>query len=222
MTWIDLTIPIQEGMTTYPKPWHPYVEITKLGRLGIEGRESRKLVLGTHTGTHCDAPRHFVPGGGTVENIPLDRLIGPARVADLTHMPERSPVSVDVLAADLGDDLPSRLLFRFDWDTKLGDNSYYRDHPYLTEEAARWLIDHGVEILGTDSPQLDNPGPVQSDVDSPIHKILLGGGVILLEYLRNLRLLSRQVELIAAPLPIVGGDGAPCRCCARNLQEKVT
>src|SRR5689334_1081246 len=81
---IDLTFPIHEGMTTFPVHWHPIVEITQLERHGIENRETRKLVLGTHTGTHCDAPLHFVPGGQSVDSFALDTLIGPAFVADLS------------------------------------------------------------------------------------------------------------------------------------------
>ena len=74
---VDLTYPIHEGMTTYPTHWHPVVEVTQLGRHGIENRETRKLVLGTHTGTHMDAPLHFIPGGNTIENLDLQKCVGP-------------------------------------------------------------------------------------------------------------------------------------------------
>ena len=63
---------IEEGMQTFAAHWHPFVEITQLGRHGIENRESRKLTFGTHTGTHIDAPRHFIPGGQTVDRVPLE------------------------------------------------------------------------------------------------------------------------------------------------------
>src|ERR1700730_7456200 len=84
MKIIDLSLSIEEGMMTFPTSWHPVVEITILGRHGIEGRETRKLVLGTHIGTHADAPRHFIPNGRTIDEVPLDVLIGPATVADFT------------------------------------------------------------------------------------------------------------------------------------------
>lgn len=64
---VGLTFPIHEGMTTFPAHWHPFVEVSVMGRHGIENRETRKVVMGTHTGTHCDAPCHFVPGGKTVD-----------------------------------------------------------------------------------------------------------------------------------------------------------
>ena len=91
---IDLTFPIHEGMTTFPAPWHPFVEITQLGRHGLEGRETRKIVIGSHTGTHCDAPRHFIPGGATIDEIPLDVFIGPAVVCDLSGAPASQAITV--------------------------------------------------------------------------------------------------------------------------------
>ena len=63
---IDLTMSLKEGMQTFPTHWHPFVEITQLGRHGIENRETRKLILGTHTGTHIDAPSHFISDGDTI------------------------------------------------------------------------------------------------------------------------------------------------------------
>lgn len=77
---VDLTFPIHEGMTTFPRHWHPLVEIIQMGRIGIEDRETPKIVMGTHTGTHCDAPSHFLPGRATVDDFSLDALIGPAAI----------------------------------------------------------------------------------------------------------------------------------------------
>src|SRR5262245_42786414 len=90
---IDITYLLHEGMTTFPVHWHPFVEITQLGRFGIEDRETRKVVLGTHTGTHCDAPRHFIPNGQTVEFLPLDVLIGKATVIDFSSLPPSTEIT---------------------------------------------------------------------------------------------------------------------------------
>src|SRR5271168_5192186 len=84
MKIVDLSLPVEEGMMTFPTHWHPVVEVTILGRHGIEGRETRKIVLGTHIGTHADAPRHFIPNGATIDEIPLELLVGPATVVDFT------------------------------------------------------------------------------------------------------------------------------------------
>lgn len=213
---VDLTMPIEEGMQTFPTHWHPFVEITQLGRHGLENRETRKLVLGTHTGTHIDAPRHFIPGGVTVDQIPLDQLVGPASVLDLTDFGAGMEVGADDLKRILGARPATRVLMRFDWSRTLGTMAYYNDSPFLSEDAAQWLVDHGCRLLGMDTAMPDNPKNGRNGLkDSPNHKIFLGNGVILLEYMVNLAALDRpEVYLIVAPLKIRDGDGAPVRAFA--------
>jgi arylformamidase len=213
---VDLSFPIHEGMQTFPVHWHPMVEITQLGRLGIEGRESRKLLLGTHTGTHVDAPRHFIPGGATVDELALDIFVGPARVLDFSYAKPLQEIQKDDFVRQLGKAKPERLLMRFDWSDRWGTSEYYSEQPFISEEAAHWLVEQGVRLVGMDTPQADSPkNGRHSGNDSPVHKIFLGAKVIKLEYLTNLRQLkSREVELIALPLKILGGDGSPVRCVA--------
>ena len=215
-TIVDLTMMIEEGMQTFLSHWHPFVEITQLGRHGIENRESRKVVLGTHSGTHCDAPRHFIPDGATIEEVDLDQLVGPASVCDLSSAPRFHEVGVEELKAALYGRACERVVLRFDWDDALGTSEYYTDHAYLSAEACQWLVDNDCRLLAMDTPQPDDPRNGQSsDNDSPNHKILLGNGVVLVEYLVNLRSLSTpDVFLVAAPLRIREGDGAPARCFA--------
>jgi len=192
------------------------VEITQLGRHGIEDRESRKIVLGTHTGTHCDAPSHFIPGAQTVDEIPLDTLVGPAYVADFTKAAPFQEISAAELEKSVGGRTVERLLLRFDWSDHWGKMAYYTDHPFISEDACHWLVDKGIRVLGMDTPMPDNPKNGWGDeIDSPNHKILLGNGIILLEYLCNLKSLRKsEIDLVALPLKIRDGDGAPIRCIA--------
>ena len=212
----DLTMTIEEGMQTFWGYWHPFVEITQLGRLGIEKRETRKITLGTHTGTHMDAPRHFIPGGATVDNIQLDQLVGIATILDLSSTPDFVEIDVDELSSKLLGKNIERLIIRFDWDLQLNTKHYYSDHPFLSEAACQWLVDNGCRLLALDTPQPDNPvngrdGPK----DAPNHLILLGAGVVIVEYLVNIREIQNEtVDLIVAPLKIKDGDGAPVRCFA--------
>jgi arylformamidase len=203
-------------MTTFPRPWHPVVEITILGRHGIEGRETRKIVLGTHTGTHCDAPLHFIPKGGTVDQIPLETLVGPATVLDFSHCATNQELTTGDFESRLQNRRPQRLILRFDWCKRFNEMSFYTEHPYLSHGAASWLVECGVRLLGMDTPQPDNPRPDPGGVvESPIHKLLLGNGVILVEYLCNLSFLSSsEIEFIALPLKILGADGSPVRAMA--------
>jgi len=214
--FVDLTFPIEEGMTTFPVHWHPFVEITQLGRHGIENRETRKIVLGTHTGTHCDAPSHFIPGGETVDSIPPERFIGPALLLDCSDLDDLHEIGQDELKERMGQHRPERLIIRYDWSRHFGAMKYYSDIPFLSEEAAQWLVEIGVRLVGMDTPMPDNPKHGWGcDVDSPIHKILLGNGVVLVEYMTNLDQVPPGIfELIVLPLKVLNGDGAPVRCIA--------
>ncbi len=213
---IDLTLPIYEGMQTFPVHWHPVVEITQLGRLDVEARETRKMVLGTHTGTHMDAPRHFIEGGKTIDEVSLDILVGPAFICDFSHAGKFKELMVRDFEEIMGNNRPQRVIMRFDWSDHYNSDSYYSDHPFISADVAQWLVDRGCRLLAMDTPMPDNPKHGKGcETDSPIHKILLGNDVILVEYLTNLRALTRQeVELVVAPLKVKGGDGAPVRCFA--------
>ncbi|NDV22205.1 cyclase family protein [Desulfovibrio sp. JC022] len=222
---IDLTHLIHEGMLTYDRPWHVQVEVSQLAHIENQGRETRRLVLGSHTGTHVDAPAHFVQSGNTIENLSLEALIGPARIIDYSSLPGLTEISVEMLKEELGEIIPQRIILRYDWDKYWGDEKYYTGHPYLSEHAARWLVEKGVKLVGTDAAMPDNPEPPANSPDSPIHKILLKSKVILLEYLCNIhQLTSETVTLMALPLKVKGADGAPVRCVAydglMNFEEK--
>jgi arylformamidase len=216
MKIIDLSLPIEEGMMTFPTPWHPVVEITILGRHGIEGRETRKLVLGTHIGTHADAPRHFLPNGRTIDQLPLEILIGPATIADFAGCPPLHEIDIPELQQKLGGKIPSRLILRTGWSQYFGDMKFYNQYPFLSENAARWLVDQGVRLIAMDTPSPDNPAHSRgTPKDSPNHKVLLGAEVVLVEYLTNLKALSAlEVELVVLPLKLKGCDGSPARCVA--------
>lgn len=213
---IDLSFPIHEGMTTFPSHWHPFVEVSQLGRHGIEDRESRKLVIGTHTGTHCDAPLHFVRGGATIDRLPLDLMTGPAALVDLPSRP-KAEIALPALKAALKGRKPARrLLLRWRWSKHWGTMRYYTDAPYLSLEACRWLVASGVRLLGTDTPSVDcHDHGWRTPNDAPNHRAMLGRGLFLVEYLNNLdKIRKTTFELTVAPLNILGADGAPARVLA--------
>jgi arylformamidase len=224
MKIIDLSLSLHEGMMTFPTHWHPVVEISILGRHGIEGRETRKLVLGTHTGTHTDAPLHFIPNGKGIDEVPLDVLIGEATVVNFAPAKPNQEIGIPALKDALkhapnqqpGEKVPTRLILRTDWSDYFGQMPYYNNYPYFSQDAARWLVDGGCRLIAMDTPSPDNPAHSRgSGNDSPNHKVLLGAEVVLVEYLCNLRSLSRPiVELIVLPLKVKGADGSPTRCVA--------
>jgi kynurenine formamidase len=213
---VDLSYMLHDGMTTYPVHWSPPFEIIQLGRHGIEGRESRKLTMGTHTGTHVDAPRHFIPSGATIDQLPLDIFVGAATVVDFTYAAPLQEMQVADFEKQLGSRRPERLIMRFDWSDHWGNIKFYTEQPFLSDAAAHWLVERGIRLLGMDTPQADSPKNGRgAERDSPVHKILLGAGIIKLEYMTNLReLRATEVELIALPIKIREADGAPVRCVA--------
>ena len=217
---IDLSFPIHEGMTTFPAHWHPLVEITQLGRHGLENRETRKLVFGTHTGTHIDAPLHFIPKGQSIDRIPLERFMGKAAVINLTPIPSQHELSLSELKRKVGKAKNEILLLRTDWSLKWEDKTYYTHYPYLSLEATKWLVKRQTKLLGLDTPSPDNPNHNRhAKLDSPNHKLLLGKDVILVEYLCNLAAIhSSEVNFLAMPLKIRNGDGSPTRCVALEIE----
>jgi len=216
MKIVDLSLSLHEGMMTFPTHWHPVVEISILGRHGIEGRETRKMVLGTHTGTHTDAPLHFIPNGKGIDEVPLETLIGEATVVNFAPARANQEIDLSALTEKLGPKVPARIILRTDWSDHFGQMTYYNNYPFFSQEAARWLVDGGCRLIAMDTPSPDNPAHSRgSGNDSPNHKVLLGAEVVLVEYLTNLRALSKPVvELFVLPLKVKGADGSPTRCVA--------
>ena len=216
MKLTDLSLQICEGMITFPVMWHPYVEVTQLGRFEVEGRETRKLILGTHSGTHVDAPRHFIRNGVTIDKIPLNKFYGPAKLLDFSNLPDKAEINMKMMKDKLAGEKPNKILIRYDWDERLSSMEYYTHHPFLSCDACQYLVDIGIDLIGFDAPMPDNPlNGKGSSNDSPNHTIFLSAGVVILEYLCNLKHISNDEFVISAlPLSIKDGDGSPVRAIA--------
>jgi len=210
---LDLTYDIKEGMTTFNVPWHPIVSIQQLGRHGLEGRETRKVSFGTHTGTHVDAPLHFVENGVSIDKISLDTLVGDVAIVDYSYLKDNEPVTKEMLS-DIS--ITGRMLFKFGWGKYWNSKKYYTDYPYFTKEAAEYLCSMNIKLIAMDTPSPDDSRiDLSGDGDSPVHKIFLNNGIVLVEYLAN----TEKIEdysgwnIIVMPLKIKGADGSPARVC---------
>jgi kynurenine formamidase len=214
---IDLSFPIHEGMLTTPVPWHPPVEITVLGRHELEGRATRKVTLGTHTGTHMDAPYHFVKDGTTIDEIPTDVLVNEAVVLDLTDKGDYAKTTADDIRAT-GVDIPARagVIIHTGWYRRWMHRDYYEKWPCLTMDACEHLAGKGVRLVGLDTPSPDDPKEkIAFGEISPLHYFFLSRGIVLVEFLANLdQLTQSKVLLVAAPLKVKGADGFPARVLA--------
>jgi len=215
--YVDLTFPIHEGMLTTPVPWQPVVEVTVLGRHELEGRATRKVVLGSHTGTHMDAPYHFVPNGKTIDQIPPETLINRAVVIDMTSKGEYAKTSAKDLERS-GVDIPKGcgVIIHTGWYRMWMKKDYYYKWPCLTMDACEYLFDKGIKLLGLDTPSPDDPkDKIAFGEISPLHYYLLSHDIVLVEFLAALdQIRKTNIQLVATPLKIQGGDGFPARVIA--------
>lgn len=216
---VDLTFPIHEGMPRFAAYWHPSVKITKMGCHNTEGRQTTKVILGTHTGTHIDAPLHFIANGKPIDKIPLKICVGPAILVSFDNKHKKRITATDLETKLSAFDKIERLIVRFDWSMNWQKPAYYKEYPYFSEDACCLLVKKGIRLLGMDTPSPDDPrNNKRSKNDSPNHKYFLCKGVVLIEYLCNLdRLKGPRIFLIASPLPIRGADGSPARVMAYDL-----
>lgn len=215
---VDLTLALEDGMISYPTSAHARFEASTQGRLAIEGRETRKFTVGSHAGTHIDAAKHFIPGGQSVDAIPLGKLVGPAWLADLGELAPGAVIAPGDLALPPAGQV-SRLLLRTNWDRFWNTRQYYQDWPVLDASCVDLLLSRGLEVLGMDFPSPD-PAYFGSDhaLDCPLHKRLFAAGATLVEYLTNLnKLKPGKVFLMALPLKLKGFDGSPARVAAYSL-----
>ncbi len=213
---IDLTHDVENNMQTFPKHWHIKTRITQLGTINKEHRETKKIEMSSHAGTHVDAPLHFIKNGKTIDKINIKLLYGDALLIDFSKLKFFHEISLEQIKKKIKKP-PLRLVLRFDWDIKAyKTKKFYSHHPYLSPEVCRWLVKGGCKLLGMDTPQIDNPNiKIKSKFDAQNHKILLGKNVLLVEYLKNLRKIKKKkFKLIVAPLKIKNSDGAPARCFA--------
>jgi kynurenine formamidase len=191
----DLTRVIEEGMPVYPGD--PEVRFRLHSGYPEHGYRVTGLELGTHAGTHLDAPAHFLPEGATVEALPLSALVGPARVVS------QHGGTPEVRRGE-------RLLLRSGWSARWGSEGYFDQFPPLPRVLAEQLAAAPAALVGLETPSLHPDG----EEDGLLHRLLLGAGVAILENLTGLERLPERVFLAALPLPLRGLDGAPCRVVA--------
>jgi len=197
MKMYDVTAPIYEGMPVYKnKPEKQPKRTTVTSGYVTESR----IDMDVHTGTHIDAPLHMVEGGATFETIPLDRLVGPCKLFDLTHVNDRITkddiAHLDVQEGDF-------VLFK----TKNSfDDAFNFEFIFVAEDAARYLADKSIRGVGIDALGIE-----RAQEGHPTHKTLFSAGVIVIEGLRLKDVPEGKYFMVAAPLKLVGTDAAPAR-----------
>ena len=200
----DITVGITPDMPVWPG--NPPVELERMNKIE-EGANSNvsRLALGVHTGTHMDAPIHFVPGATGIDSLPLNVLVGRALVV---HLPRARRITADDLD---GAEIPPstrRLLIKTSnsgyW--AKNDKAFHTDFVAIDPSGAEWLVDRRVELVGVDYLSV---APWKES--GPTHRILLNAGVVVVEGLNLSKIKPGRYEFTCLPLKLVGCDGSPCR-----------
>lgn len=205
---VDLSLTFVAGMRG--------VEMDQHTTVAQDGFNTTMLHLYSHAGTHMDAPRHFLQDGNTIDNVALEKCIGPALVVDLSHAAPNSILQVDDLG-EVADKIGSgtRLLLRTDWDLHAEQEDYRTHMPRISPQLATWLVDQGVIMIGLETPSVASLRPENKAELTEVHQILLRSEMVIVESLANLRALTQEVvEFIALPLKLDQRDGSPVRAIA--------
>ncbi len=197
---IDLSVDLNEKTPVYPGD--PETKINPAGILETSGYKDHYVCMGTHVGTHMDAPSHMVVGGKNLNEFPIEKFSGRGvcvRVEEDFNISEIQ--ELDIQEGDI-------VLFHTGMSKKYHDSAYFEKYPAMSEEIANWLVEKKVKMVGVDTCSVDNTDGF------PIHKILLGGEVLIIENLTNLaELAGKSFKVHAFPIKLQI-DGAPVRVVA--------
>ncbi|MEM7034403.1 MAG: cyclase family protein [Chloroflexota bacterium] len=206
---IDLSLSFRNGMRG--------VTLEQNSTIATKGFNTTNLHLYSHAGTHMDAPLHFLDKARTIDQIVLEKCIGPAQLIDLTHKAPNSLILVEDVAP-YADKITagSRLLLRTDWSQQAEQEDYYRANmPRVSPELAHWLVEKEIVLLGLETPSVASLRPENRAELAEVHQILLKAEIVIVESLANLSHLTQDVvHFIALPLKIDSCDGSPIRAVA--------
>src|SRR3989338_250627 len=197
MKFIDLSVVVNYKAPFYPGD--PPIKIEPAGVFAKDGYNDHLVSIGTHVGTHMDAPLHMIDGGKTLDQISIDQFIGRGRLVEGLDMEAVKQAGIE--AGNI-------VLFHTGMIEKYKDEAYFTGYPEISEEVANYLVEKRVKIVGVDMCSPDHP-PFK------IHKILLGSGVLIIENLTNLdKLIGKEFKVYALPIKFAL-DGAPARVIAQ-------
>lgn len=200
--FVDLSVAINEKTPIYPGD--PSTKIEPAGVLERDGYTDHYVSLGTHAGTHIDAPMHMVAKGKSLDQIPIEQFIGRGRYVKV----DNNAFNLDVIK-QAGIQEGDIVLFHTGMSDKYHEPVYFEDYPAMSEEVAKYLVEAKVKMVGVDTCSVDNQDGF------PIHKILLGSNVLAIENLTNLdQLADKDFTIYALPIKLQL-DGAPARVIAK-------
>jgi arylformamidase len=206
--WIDISVPVRNGMVHWPgdPPFH--IERATDQEKGDTATVSR-MTLGVHTGTHMDAPLHFIRNARSIDTMPIDATVGPARVIPIrdTNSITREELIGHKISAG------QRILFRTaNSERSWNSDNFDENFVYISQDAARYLAECGVRMVGVDYLSV---GGFRKD-GTETHQALLGAGIWIIEGLNLNGVEPGDYELFCLPLRLMGAEGAPARAILRK------
>lgn len=214
---VDLSYTMEEGMPAWPTQARFGTTVYESYDFGDPAIHSA-VYMSEHTGTHIDAPKHFIPGGPGVDELDLKTVMGRGVVIHGENMEPGSSLSLNRIREfekQNGEIRPGDIIMlRFGWDEKYAlrphSGDYLKDWPGLGREAAEYFVEKQASAVGCDTLALDAYG----ENENACHHILLGNGIPIIENIRNLSILPVHSYVIGLPNKFKGGSGSPIRLVA--------
>lgn len=207
MKIVDLSHPLVCGQMGFPTD--PTLQIAVHATIGTQGFNLSRIEIGSHHGTHLDAMFHFLEDGKTVDQMPLEWFVGPARVLRIPMRPKEEITVDDLRPYEALLTPEAKILLATGWDKQFPRETFFTDHPSITLEAAHYLAGRKIRLLG-----MDLPTPSRQWLE--FHRLLLAKEceIVLVEALANLDSVPDEFTFIGLPLRILGCDGSPIRAVA--------
>lgn len=207
MTTYDATLLLTPEIATWPGEPGPLRELIKT--IASDGANVSKLTMGVHSGTHIDAPCHFIEGAPGIESISVETLVGPGLVVSTDEADSISAAVLDRLDIPAGTE---RILFKTKTGHLLGDTTFHQDYVYIEADGAAWLVDHGLRLVGIDYLSVEK----FNATGGPVHHALLGARVVIVEGCDLRQVPPGLYDIAALPAKLDGSDGAPTRLVLRS------
>jgi arylformamidase len=212
--WIDISVPLRDGMVHWPND--PPVIIKRIQDIEQGATANLSTIsMGAHSGTHVDAPIHFIGQGKGIDHIPLDTLVGKARVIQIRDTESIKPEELASHRIRRGE----RILFRTRNSSEVWQkDEFVEDFVFISDAAADFLVNRGIRLVGIDYLSIGS----FKHGGSYVHKTLLSGGIWIIEGLNLTNVTPGKYDLVCLPLKIVGGDGAPARAILKPVPRHQT
>lgn len=206
---LDLTREINTDTKVFPGS--PLPKFITWNKMDIHNYHSEVIFMSTHTGTHMDAPSHFVTGVSSIDQIPVNRLVSRGTLVKVAKASDELISASEIEASKAKILEGNSVVFSTSWEKEVDKDYYFSHSPGLSEDAAEYLINKKVNAVCIDSPSIDRG----SDSNFPVHKLLLSREILIVENLCNLGKIDNQnFTLIMTPLKLSGASGSPIRAIA--------